>query len=145
MKGEILPNIITINRYKLSILGIIDLTPVTITGIEDELETVKLPDRTVASNGQRKSTSFTMGIPAHHELEKVAMEAWFIEGQDPISPIYKKTCTLEMTAIAGDGSATFTLVGVFPMKRGIPALALTDEGTMATFEWAMSVDNVLPI
>jgi hypothetical protein len=145
MKGEIQPNVITVNRYKMTILGIIDLTPVTISGIDDELETVKLPDRTVASNGQRKASSFKMGIPAHHELEQLAMEAWFIEGQDPISPTYKKTCTLEMTAISGNGSRSFTLMGVFPTKRAIPALALTDEGTMATMEWDMSIDNILPI
>lgn len=145
MKGEIQPNVITVNRYTLSILGIVDLTPVTITGIEDELETSKLPDRTVASNGQRKSTTFTMGLPAHHELEILAMEAWFIEGQDPITPTYKKTVSLTLTAITGTGSRNYTMTGVFPMKRGIPALALADEGTMAVLEWAMSVDNILPI
>lgn len=145
MKGQIQPNVITVNRYKMTILGIVDLTPVTITGIDDELEVVKLPDRTVASNGQRKASSFTMGIPVHHQLEQFAMEAWFVESQDPISPTYKKICTLEMSAISGTGSRSFTLMGVFPTKRAIPALALTDEGTMATMEWFMSIDNVLPI
>jgi hypothetical protein len=73
------------------------------------------------------------------------MEAWFIEGQDPISPTYKKTCTLELTAISGTGSRTFSLVGVFPKIRGIPALALVDTGTMATIEWDMSIDDIFPL
>lgn len=145
MKGQVQPNIISVNRYTLSILGILDLTPVTITGIADVLESVDLPDRTRASGGQRKATEFMMGIPAHHELEQLAMEAWFIEGQDPISPTYKKTCTLEMTAISGSGSRTYSLVGVFAIERLTPALDLKNAGDMAIIDWKMSVDSIFPI
>lgn len=145
MKGEIQANIVGLNRYTLSVLGLVDLTPVAVTGLDDVLETTSLPDRTVASGGQRKSAEFTMDLPAHHVLEQLGMEGWFIESQDPISPTYKKTCTYELIAQDGKTARAFTLIGVFPVQRKLPAVELKNEGDMAVIQWVMSVDNILPI
>jgi hypothetical protein len=145
MKGEIKPEHMPLNKFEFRVLGLIPLTTITISGIEDELETVELPDRTVASSGERKAGEFEIAIPLHHDVEFAALELWFKEGQDPISPTYKKPCTLIHKSISGRRSRSFTLVGVFVKKRVLPDLDKANEGEMAMATYTMSYDDILPI
>ncbi len=145
MKGTIQPDHIAVNKYNFSVLGLVELTAVEISGIEDELETVTLPDRTVASGGNRGTTEFDITIPLHHAAEQAAMELWFRESQDPVSPTYKKPCTMTFVSVSGSGRRGFTLIGVFPKKRALPDLEMENEGEMASVVWTMSADDVEPI
>lgn len=145
MKGVIDPDHIPVNKYSFKILGLLDLTPIEIGGMEDELETTDLPDRTRASGGSRGSSEITLMLPAHHTVEQAAMEVWFRESQDPVLPTYKKTVTLIMTSVSGANDRSFTLVGVFPTKRATPDLEMANEGEMAGIEWTLSVDDIIPI
>jgi hypothetical protein len=145
MKGEINADHMPLNKFELRVAGLVPLTTITISGLEDELETVDLPDRTRASAGVRKSTEFEIEIPMHHHGEFAAMEIWYKEGQDPISPTYKKPCTLRYLSASGNQNRSFTLVGVFVTKRTLPDLDKTNEGEMSTVTYSMSVDDILPI
>jgi hypothetical protein len=145
MKGVIDPDHIPVNKYTLKFLGFADLTPMEVSGMEDELQTTDLPDRTRASGGHRGVSEFTMMLPMHHTVEQAAMELWFRECQDPILPTYKKIGTLIMQRVSGQGDRSYTLVGVFPTKRALPDLDLSNEGEMASVEWTMSVDDIIPI
>jgi hypothetical protein len=145
MKGVIKPDHIPVNKYLLIIIGLPQLNPIEISGMEDELETVDLPDRTVASGGNRKATEFTMMIPAHHTLEIAACEAWFLEGQEPVSPGYKKAGSLIMKSLSGKKFRTRSLVGAFISKRADPDLELVNEGEMASIEYTVKVDDPLPL
>jgi hypothetical protein len=145
MKGEIQTDFMPVNKYELQVLGLVKLVAVTISGIEDELETIDLPDRTKGTGGQRKATSFKLGTPMHHATEQAAMEIWYKESQDPVSPTYKKPCTLIHKSLSGNNSRSYTLVGVFPMKRTLPDLEKKNEGDMAIVEWEMSVDDIFPL
>jgi len=145
MKGTIKPDHIGVNNYSLKVLGLLELTAVKISGLEDELESVALPDRTNASGGNRKSTSFEMEIPAHHKEEIAIMEIWFRESQDPVLPTYKKPAVLKHLSLSKASSLDYTLVGLFPMKRMLPDLDMANEGDMAVVKWSMSVDDILPI
>lgn len=145
MKGEILADHMSVNKYTLQIIGLIPITAVEISGIEDELETTELPDRTVASGGNRKATEFTMMVPAHHTAEQAALELWYRESQDPVSPTYKKPCTLTLESISGNATRGYTLSGVFPKGRNTPDLEKKNEGEIALIEWVMSVDDIIPI
>lgn len=145
MKGVIQGDHIPVNKYQLLVLGMPPLVITELSGIEDELETADLPDRTVASGGNRKATEFTMMIPMHHGVEQAAMEVWYRESQDPVSPTYKKAGTLVHTSISGSTLRTFTLIGVFPKKRALPDLEMVNEGEMAQVEWTMSTDDIEPI
>ena len=49
MKGIIKPDHIPVNNFDLLVAGLIDLTAVEVSGIEDTLQTIDLPDRTRAS------------------------------------------------------------------------------------------------
>lgn len=143
MKGKIQPDPILINRYELKVVGLIPLIFTEISGLEDELELTELPDRTVASTGERKAGTFTAMQPSHHTSEVLAMEVWYKESQDPVSPTYKKPITITRKGSAK--SITRTVLGVFPCKRKDPDLDMADEGTMDQIEWTFSFDDVQPL
>lgn len=145
MKGEIQPDHIPINKFLFQIVGLIPIYVSEISGIEDELNVMELPDRTVVSTGTRQATEFTMMLPLHHGAEQTAMEAWFLESQEPISPTYKKPCTLTFESISGGKTRNFSLSGVFPKGRNLPDLEKANEGEIAMVEWVMSADDILPI
>lgn len=145
MKGEIQPDHIPLNKYEFQVVGLGIFTAVEISGIEDELETTQLPDRTVASGGNRGPTEFELTLPMHHDAENALMEVWYRESQDPVLPTYKKPCTLIHQRLSGTGQRSYTLVGVFPKKRTLPDLEKANEGEMATVVWTMSADDVAPL
>lgn len=145
MKGAIQADHIAVNNYELLVLGMPPLTPIEITGIEDELETVDLPDRTVASGGNRGTGEWEMMLPMHHLVEQGAMEIWFLESQDPVLPTYKKVATLIHKAVSGSTLRTYSMTGLFPYKRTLPDLELANEGEMASVAWGMKHDNLIPV
>lgn len=145
MKGEINPDHMPINKYTFQVIGLIPFTATKVSGIEDTLEVIELPDRTMASGGNRKATEFTAMVPMHHTAEQAALELWFRESQDPVSPGYKKACTLTHESLSGNNTRTFSLAGVFPKKRKLPDLEQKAEGDTAETEWTFSVDDVLPL
>ena len=143
MKGDIRADHIPVNKYVFAVLGLIDMTVTAVSGLEDELQTTELPDRTRASGGNRGPTEFEITIPAHHLSEQVAMELWFRESQDPVLPTYKKPCTLTLKSISGNLIYSISLIGVFPTKRGTPDLEMANEGELAGIVWSMSADDVI--
>ena len=145
MKGVIDPDHMPINNFQLSFLGIVDLTPTEVGGLEDELQTTDLPDRTRASGGNRGPSELTIMLPMHHTVEQAAMEVWYRESQDPVLPTHKKVGTLRHSSISGQNNRSFTLNGAFPTKRVLPDLELENEGEMAGVEWTISVDDIIPI
>lgn len=145
MKGKILADHMPINNYQLLVPGLPALTVVEVSGIEDTLNTTQLPDKTVASTGTRQATEVELTMPMHHAVEQAAMEVWFKESQDPVSPSYKKAGTLIHQSVSGKKNRTFSLIGMFPMMRGLPDLKMDDEGEMAVIKWKMSIDDIEPI
>lgn len=145
MKGAIQPDHIPVNNFELLVLGLPPLTPTEISGLEDELQTVDLPDRTTASGGNRGPTEFEIMLPMHHLLEQAAMEAWLIEGQDPVLPGYKKVGTLIHKSLSGTVLRTYSLVGAYTNKRTLPDLEMENEGEIALVAWNIKVDDMLPI
>lgn len=145
MKGTIQDDHMPVNRYQLLILGIAPIVATEISGIEDELQVVELPDRTMASGGNRAATEFTFMMPIHHAVERASLELWFREAQDPVLPSYKKTATLVHESISGLENASYTISGLFPKKRKLPDLELLNEGELGQIEWTMSADDIIPI
>lgn len=145
MKGSIQSGHIPVNKYQLQFVGLPQLTPTTVSGIEEELAMIDLPDRTKASGGNTGSSEMVISIPAHHTTEIVAMEAWFAEGQDPVTPTYKKAGSLRMESIALTGTGRRAqLIGVWVTKRKMPDLEMSNDGEMAVYEYTLSIDQVLP-
>lgn len=144
MKGQIEPDHMPVNKYELRVIGLADLAPLTISGIEEELQRVDMPDRTKASGGQRNPTEFDMTIPLHHAIAHAAMELWFKESSDPVLPTYKKMCTLLFPSSSGNVTRIFMLQGAFPCKRALPELDKSNDGELSMVTWTISVDNIIP-
>jgi hypothetical protein len=145
MKGVIKPDHMAVSKYELLVAGMIPITATEIKGISDELQTVELPDQTVASGGNRKSTEFTMKIPMHHTVEVDAMEVWYRSAQDPVLPTYKLAATLIYKSISGNTLRTYAIIGLFPSKRTLPDAEMKNAGDMATVEWTMKADDIMPL
>ena len=144
MKGAIQPDHIPKNKYILKVVGLPTITFTFVGALEEELEKVTLPDRTNASGGNTKPTEFNVRHPTHHIAERIAMENWFVEGQDPVSPTYKKVGTLTKQSLSGMAIASYLLQGLFVWKRNTQDLEMENEGELDELEWAMSVDQIFP-
>lgn len=145
MKGALQEDRMPTNKYQLKILTQPDFTPTAISGIEEELETVDLPDRTRASGGNTGPIEFTADFPMHHQVEIAALDLWFQEGQDPVSPTYKKGGTLVVQSISGAKTKSYTLVGLFVTKRALPDFEMGNEGDLAVVTYTFSADDMLPV
>lgn len=144
LKGTIKAGHIPVNKFKLLVVGMLPLTPVSISGIEEELETVDLPDRTKASGGVTKAITFTGKFPEHHKSEIDALEKWYIDSQDPVDPNYKKAATLVQESIDGKQTRSWTLFGLFPSKHKLPDLEMKNAGDMSELEYSFNADDLVP-
>lgn len=145
MKGSIKPNHIPVNKFKLLMVGLPEITCTSFSSLEEELQTVDLPDRTRASGGNTNPSEVDIMVPLHHTVEIAAMEAWMKESQDPVTPTYKKAGALVLESVGLLGpTRTYNLVGVFPTKRALPDLEMENEGEMAQVTFTLSIDQILP-
>ena len=144
-KGTIGGDIIPVNKFKLLVAGLVPITFTKVGSLESELERVDLPDRTRATGGNSKALEFEVETPAHHKVEQAALEAWYREGHDPVSPTYKKVGTLVLLSNSGAITRSFSILGMFPVKRGLPDLEMANEGDPAMVKWTFSADDVVPL
>lgn len=145
MKGVILPNPSTGNKFSIMVAGLPLLTATTMGKLEDELKKFDLPDNTTASGGESKPTELEFTIPLHHKLEMLAMEAWYAESHDPVLPSYKKEAVITYYTMAGDvPAAVYLASGVYPSKRGLPEQDMSKEGELGVCTWTLSIDSAVP-
>jgi len=145
MRGEVLPDHMPISNFTLLVVGLPPMYFSKIAGLEQELQTVDLPDRTTASGGNTTPVEFTAETMMHHTNDQLALELWFKEGQDPVSPLYKKAATLIHKSLSGGNFRSFTLVALYVSKRKTPDLDKINEGEPAVIEWTFKADDMLPI
>jgi hypothetical protein len=145
MKGAIKADHMPTNKFDFKVVGLLKLTAVTISGIEEEILSVDLPDHTTASSGEKGAIEFELELPVHHTAEFAAMELWYKEAQDPISPTYKKPATLTFLSISGRAKRSFTIVNCWVGGRDLPDLNMEDEGDIALVKYKMKADELQPI
>jgi len=143
MRGVLQPDHIPKNKFEFSVLGIIPITFTSVKGLEEKLDSVELPDKTRASGGRTGPSEIKCMLPAHHTAEFLALEAWFREGKDPVSPTYKKPATLNFPSISGQGGRSLSLIGVFITNRVMPDFEMKDSGEMAEIEYTFSIDELV--
>lgn len=145
IKGVILPDYFPQNKATMTVFGIpTPFTILQISGLEDELDTAELPDRTNGSGGRKKQVEFDITLPAHHVVEIAAMEAWYIECQDPVLPSYKKGANIVLSSQSNLRNASVGLVGVFISKRALPDFDLDNDGEMTTITYTLKADHCSP-
>jgi hypothetical protein len=145
IKGVILPDHVQVNKYQLTVAGLPPLLFTAISGIEEELDAVDLPDRTPQTGGRVKGVEFEVTQPLHHNLERAAMELWFRECHDPVSPLHKKLATLTLFSQTLLNQPSWSLLGLWIMKRALPDLDLDNDGEMAGIVWTMKANELIPL
>jgi hypothetical protein len=145
IKGVILPDHVQVNKYQLTVAGLPPLLFTAISGIEEELDAVDLPDRTPQTGGRVKGVEFEVTQPLHHNLERAAMELWFRECHDPVSPLHKKLGTLTLFSQTLLNQPSWSLLGLWIMKRALPDLDLDNDGEMAGIVWTMKANELIPL
>lgn len=144
MKNVLLPDHIPLNNYELIVIGgPAQIRFTTISGIEQALETVDLPDRTKASGGNVGAIEFTATHPKHHSVEDEFLESWFQQGQDPVDPRYKKSATLLVRSISTLNVRSYTLNNLFVNNRALPDMDMANEGELFVTTWSFAADNIL--
>lgn len=144
MKGLIQDNHISKNNFELQVVGLPTITFIEVSDIPEEIDVVTLPDRTQASGGTKQPGEFTAILPAHHDVQVAAMEAWYLEGQDPVAAGYKKSGVYIQKAISGDVVRTYAFSGLFVSARTIQTMNIENEGEMQAIEYTLRFDDILP-
>lgn len=143
IKGVLKPDHIPLNKYSLAVVALIPITITSISGIEEEIDNVDLPDRTKATGGNPKAISFTIMTPLHHTVENIALELWYGEAKDPVSSTYKKPATLTVSSGTGGIVRTYAITGMFLSKRKLPEFSMDNEGEIALVEWECQADSII--
>ena len=144
LKGQILPDHMNVNKYSLKVVGLIEIVFTEISGLDEQIDVVDLPDRTRATGGNSQAIEFTAMLPMHHTIATIAMEAWLVEAKDPVSSTYKKSATLSVFSGTG-AKRSYTLTGLWVSGRKTPDLSMENEGEMAKAEYTLQCDEVVPI
>jgi len=144
MKGSIQANHVSKNNFELQIVGLPPITFIEVGDIPEQVDKVDLPDRTRASGGTKQAGEFTAVVPSHHDVEVAAMEAWFKEAQDPVSPTYKKSGVLIKKGIDGTVVRSYSFVGLWVSERNLSSVAMENEGEMDAIEFLLNFDDIIP-
>ncbi len=145
IKGTVDPDHIPVTKYGLAVAGGPELTPMSIGGLEEEMAVIELPDKTVASSGRTNPVELPVTIPSHHIVEIAFMEVWYQEGQDPVTPTYKKPATITLSSLTNNTQLGFTLPDAFVSKRVLPDRELDNDGEMSTHEYTINASQMLPL
>ena len=143
MKFSIRDDHIPVNKYRMDVAGIIPITFTTIGSFDIERDTVDLPDRTKASGGRSKAGEVEVKVPMHHYDQVAAMDAWFAEGLDPVSPTYKKVATMTLLSLTSLGQRSSTVIGANVSKKADPDKEMNDDGNMAEMAYTICWDDVI--
>lgn len=141
-KGKVQANPIAQHSYQFLVVGMPPLVVTKVGSLEDEIETITLPDRTRHPGGEKPPTEIVITVPSHHTVEQLALELWWEECQHPISPNAKKTGTL--VRYRGDGSIgrKFLCTGAFPMKHARGEGDMENADGYVAEDWTLSIDDV---
>lgn len=145
IKGVIQADHVQLNKYQLLVAGLPPILFTEISGIEEELQTTVTPDQVPQTGGRVGPIEFDVTIAMHHNLDRAAMELWYREGFDPVSPFHKKLGTLIGFSQSRLNQPAWSIHTLFPFKRGLPDWAIENEGEMAGVTWGMKASEIFPL
>lgn len=145
LKGVIQKDVIAGNKYKVLFDGD-EVLCVSVSAVEETLQTMDLPDGTRASGGRTEASEFTAIVPAHHNEDVAKMEIWWQSCQDPVLPTAYKTTSIIGTSTMGTTIRNDTHFGCFITGRTGAEYSLEDGGTtMTVIEYTISTDRSLHV
>lgn len=143
MKAIIQPDHIRTSKYRFQPVGLPPILYTSVGALEQEMDTVDLPDRTKATGGRAKAGDTDVKVPMHHVQEVAAMDSWWEEGKDPVTLTYKKPCSMSYISNSGLVLQTYTVLGVWVNKRATPDAELEGEGDMAEVTYGLCWDDIV--
>ena len=143
-KGRVITDHIPVNNFEMIIGGGTRILFVTVSGLEQEVEKVTLPNRTTVSGGNTPSKEFTATMFEHHTVELNFMRQWMKDSLAAKIDVYKKNVTLIKKTVSGNVPAGITrqLNGVFVFNEKDADLDLSNEGDPAMVEFSFSFDAI---
>lgn len=141
LKGVIPKDIIAANKFTVAVDNV-EILAVSVSGPDESLQTVELPDGTAASGGRTDPSESTIVIPQHATEAKLFMDTWWNSCKDPVQPTAYKNVTVIGTSSTGAQSATDTWIGAFIKGRKSAEYSLEDGTTMTVLEYSVSIDDV---
>jgi len=133
-----------VNKGKLFIVGLPEITFTTIGGFTLATTKVELPDATMVSGGKRGPFEIPVTVPTHHLVEIAAMDLWVEQGKNAISG-YKKAGSLVMTSASGEIIKTYSVLGVWPSDLTVPDQDMGNDGDMSVNAYVINGDDALPV
>jgi hypothetical protein len=140
-KSVLFPDHIKVSHYTLDIAGMPSMTFTMVGGPESELDDIEQPDRTRASGGRSKPGEIEVRHPAHHALERAALEAWWLECKHS-TPGHKRVGTFTMYSQSGLQRMAYVLLGAKLQKRALPDGEMENDGEQAEITWTITYDDV---
>lgn len=144
-KGTLQPDHMPVNKFEFNLVGMPTIDWATVSGMEEELDVVDLPDKTQASGGNTTPVELTATHPVHHKAQSVALEGWWSACQDPVSPSYKKVGYYKMFSLSDQITRTWPLLNIFMTGRTLPDGDSENEGEIALAEYTFSAEIGVPI
>lgn len=144
IKGTIATDHFPRNNYRLEVPGLgTDLTVISTSDFEEELETATLADRRMVSGGNTQAFEIDVVMPSHHRTEQAAMEKWYNDSKQPVAIDYKKPATLNLISNSGTVVESWSLSGTFPKKRMLTGADMENEGESMRTTWTLCVDEMV--
>lgn len=145
LKGVFESDHVPVNKFKFVVDGLPPIVFTKVTGLEEEVPSVDLPDKTTATGGRSNPGEIELSQPMHHKKEVLAMEGWYAEGKDPVSLFYKKDGVLTYYSQSGISQKSWLVAGGHLTKRSLPDAELDNDGDMAEIGWTCKVDEIFPV
>ena len=127
------------------VLGLPSIVFTKAGGAEQEVGSTDLPDKTKASGGQPEPFDIECELPLHHSSEVEAIEEWYDQGKDPVSPLYKKTATMLYKAQDDTVVKALSYMGAWISKLKYPDGEMENSGDMGVLVVTISVDDYAPL
>ena len=144
IKNVLLENRIPQNKFRNVIQPSVgEITFISVGDLEEELDFVDLPDRTSRTGGRTKQIEFEVVQPMHHDIEVAAMEAWYTECKDPVSPDHLKIWTYTRIDLGDNPRRVTVLDNCSVMKKVESESDLDNDGDMATITWTIKADATI--
>lgn len=145
LKGKIQENPYPVNKFRLLVTGLPEVTLVTSDEIEETLTIVTMPDRTKRSGGQTDPIEFSGTIPAHHEVERLALDQWYNQAKDPVTPGYRKAGSIVFERADGARILPFEFTNLWISGRTVPAGDMANDGDPALITYKFQADEITPV
>ena len=143
IKNQIQELRIPVNKFQLIVQpGVGQITVISLTGLEEELDAPELPDRTIRSGGRSKPVEIDVVQPMHHTSEVLLMEAWWNLCKYSVAGYLRLGMLIQMNE-TGIPTKRWTLPNIWIKKRAHSDLELENDGEMATITWTMQTDQII--